>query len=128
MTEHNHIRGRVLIVEDRDITRKILKDFLINQGLEIVEAKDGQECIRLALNQKPDLILLDLSIPVINGWETARLIKSNRATKEIPVIAVTAHTLVEDREEAIAAGCDDYLAKPLNHQILLDKIKNYLHT
>ena len=118
--------ARVLVVEDRDVSRKILKDFLEKNSFEVIEAKNGQQCIRLALHEKPDLVLLDLSIPVIDGWETARLMKSNKTTKQIPIIAITAHTLAGDRERALSSGCDDYVPKPLDHEYLLKRIQHYL--
>ena len=117
---------RILVVEDRSVSRRILKDFLESNGYVVSEAKNGQECIRLALHEKPNLILLDLSIPVIDGWETARLIKSNKTTKQIPIIAITAHTLAGDRERALSSGCDDYVPKPLNHDFLLQRIHHFL--
>jgi CheY-like chemotaxis protein len=122
-TQH---KTSVLVVDDREVSRRILKDFLENQGFVVLTAADGQECVRLALNKKPRVILLDMKIPVIDGWETARLLKSNAATKEIPIIATTAQALDGDRDNAIKAGCDDYLVKPLNHEVLLKSIKRYL--
>lgn len=116
----------ILVAEDRQFSRKILTDFLEARGFSVLMAMNGQECIRLALTQRPSLILLDLSIPVIDGWEIARLLKSNPATREIPIIATTAHTLSGDREQALAAGCDDYLPKPLDHGLLFKKMMQYL--
>jgi len=118
---------KILIVEDGENSRRILKDFLEGKGFQIILAQNGQECMRKAIGEKPDIILLDLSIPVIDGWEAARLMKRNKATKSIPIIATTAHTLIGDREKALEAGCDDYVSKPINHEDLLLKIQDFLN-
>jgi CheY-like chemotaxis protein len=117
---------RILLVEDNEMNRDMLSRRLGRNGFEIVIAVDGGQGVSLATSEKPDLILMDMSLPVIDGWEATRRIKSNAATRSIPVIALTAHALVEDREKALAAGCDDFDTKPVELPRLLEKIKRLL--
>lgn len=114
--------SRILIVEDNEMNRDMLSRRLAKKGFEILIAIDGQEGVEKATTEKPDLILMDMSLPKIDGWEATRLIKASTQSKHIPIIALTAHAMAEDREKAIAAGCDDYDTKPVELERLLDKI------
>jgi two-component system, cell cycle response regulator DivK len=113
---------RILLVEDNEMNRDMLSRRLIRNGYEVSIAIDGQQGADMAMSQLPDLILMDMSLPVIDGWEATRRIKANDATRKIPVIALTAHAMAGDREKAVEAGCDDYDTKPVEITRLLDKI------
>lgn len=114
--------ARILLVEDNEMNRDMLSRRLIRNGYEVSIALDGQQGAEMALSERPDLILMDLSLPVIDGWEATRRIKANDATRRIPVIALTAHAMAGDSEKAIEAGCDDYDTKPVDITRLLGKI------
>ena len=116
---------KVLVVEDVDFNRDLLVQ-LLEDKYQVIEAVNGQEGVELAERESPALILMDLSLPVMDGWEATRRIKANPDLSSIPVIALTAHAMVGDQEKALAAGCDDYLVKPLNEDILMAKIAKYL--
>jgi CheY-like chemotaxis protein len=118
--------GRILLVEDNEMNRDMLSRRLTRSGFEIVMAVDGGEGVAMAASEKPDLILMDMSLPVMDGWEATRRVKADAATSAIPVIALTAHALVEDRERAKAAGCDDFDTKPVELPRLLEKINRLL--
>ena len=113
---------RILLVEDNEMNRDMLSRRLIRNGYEVVIAVDGQQGVDMAISENPDLILMDMSLPVIDGWEATRQIKSNDATKKIPVIALTAHAMAGDREKAMEMGCDDYDTKPVEIARLLEKM------
>jgi CheY-like chemotaxis protein len=113
---------RILLVEDNEMNRDMLSRRLIRNGYEVSIAVDGQQGADMALSEQPDLILMDMSLPVIDGWEATRRIKSNAATRRIPVIALTAHAMAGDREKAIEVGCEDYDTKPVEISRLLGKI------
>jgi CheY-like chemotaxis protein len=113
---------RLLLVEDNPDNRDMLSRRLVRRGFELVFAADGAEAVRMATEERPDLILMDLSLPVIDGWEATRRIKAAPETARIPVIALTAHAMAGDRAEALAAGCDDYDTKPVDLPRLLEKI------
>ena len=113
---------KILLVEDNEMNRDMLSRRLIRNGFEIVIAVDGQQGVDLAASAQPDLILMDLSLPVIDGWEATRRVKGNPATAKIPVIALTAHAMSQDKEKALAAGCDDFDTKPVELPRLLSKI------
>ncbi len=117
---------KILLVEDNEMNRDMLSRRLARRGYEVVIAVDGQQGVDMATNLAPDLILMDMSLPVIDGWEATRRIKAADATKKIPVIALTAHAMAGDREQALAAGCDDYDTKPIDLARLLPKIEKYL--
>ena len=119
---------RILLVEDNEMNRDMLSRRLERKEFEVIIAVDGQAGINMAASETPDLILMDLSLPVIDGWEATRQIKANAATQSIPVIALTAHAMAGDEEKALQAGCDDYDTKPVNFQRLLGKIKTLLNT
>jgi two-component system cell cycle response regulator DivK len=113
---------RILLVEDNDMNRDMLSRRLIRSGYEVFLAVDGQQGADMALSQQPDLILMDMSLPVIDGWEATRRIKANDATRRIPIIALTAHAMAGDREKAMEVGCEDYDTKPVEMSRLLGKI------
>ena len=116
----------ILIVEDNEMNRDMLSRRLMRKGYEITIAVDGQEGVDKSKEANPDLILMDMSLPKIDGWEATRLVKANPDTKHIPVIALTAHAMAEDREKAMNAGCDDYDTKPVELPRLLEKIQAIL--
>jgi two-component system, cell cycle response regulator DivK len=120
--------ARILLVEDNDMNRDMLSRRLIRNGHEVFLAVDGQQGAEMALLKQPDLILMDMSLPVIDGWEATRRIKANDATRRIPVIALTAHAMAGDREKAMEVGCDDYDTKPIEIARLLGKIAALLAT
>jgi CheY-like chemotaxis protein len=113
---------RILLVEDNDMNRDMLSRRLIRSGYEVFLAVDGQQGADMALSEQPDLILMDMSLPVIDGWEATRRIKANDATRRIPIIALTAHAMAGDREKAMEVGCEDYDTKPVEMSRLLGKI------
>ena len=117
---------KILLVEDNEMNRDMLSRRLVRNGFEIVMAVNGQEGLDLASSENPDLILLDMSLPVLDGWEAARRLKADAATAKIPVIALTAHAMVHDKEKALAAGCDDFDTKPVELPRLLEKINSLL--
>lgn len=113
---------KILLIEDNEMNRDMLSRRLIRRGYEVVLATNGQEGLALARSSCPDLILMDLSLPTLDGWETTRRIKSSLSTAAIPIIALTAHAMSGDKEQALAAGCDDYDTKPIEFERLLEKI------
>lgn len=118
--------ARILLVEDNEINRDMLSRRLVRGGYEVIVAEDGQRGLAMAQSGKPDLILMDMSLPVIDGWEATRRIKTDAELKDIPVIGLTAHAMATDRENALQAGCDDYDTKPIELPRLLDKIEKLL--
>ena len=112
----------VLLIEDNELNRDMLKRRLERKEFIVSCAEDGQSGIDMAKNEMPDIILLDLSLPVIDGWNVARQLKADTNTKDIPIIALSAHAMKGDREKALDAGCDDYDTKPVNLEGLLDKM------
>jgi two-component system, cell cycle response regulator DivK len=117
---------KVLLVEDNAMNRDMLSRRLIRRGYQVVFAVDGQQGIDMAASENPDIILMDLSLPVIDGWEATRRVKSQEATKNIPVIGLTAHAMSDDRDKAINAGCDEYDTKPVELERLIGKIERLL--
>ena len=118
--------SKILLVEDNEMNRDMLSRRLERKGFEVVIAVDGQAGINMATSESPDLILMDLSLPVIDGWEATRQIKADPVTHAIPVIALTAHAMADDEQKALEAGCDDYDTKPINLKRLLEKIEKFL--
>ena len=118
--------SKILLVEDNEMNRDMLSRRLDRKGFEVVIAVDGQAGVDMASSSNPDIILMDLSLPIIDGWEATRQIKSNPDTQSIPIIALTAHAMAGDEHKALAAGCDDYDTKPIDLKRLLGKIKNLL--
>ena len=117
---------KILLVEDNEMNRDMLSRRLVRNGYEIILAADGRQGVDMAIAERPDLILMDMSLPVMDGWEATRQVKADPATRAIPVIALTAHAMVQDREKAMAAGCDDFDTKPVELPRLLEKIKTLL--
>ena len=117
---------KILLVEDNEMSRDMLSRRLAKRHFEVVQAVTGQEAIEMALSVLPDLILMDLSLPDLDGWEATRRIKGQAATAAIPVIALTAHAMAGDREKAMEAGADDYDTKPVEFTRLLQKIESFL--
>ena len=117
---------RLLLVEDNDMNRDMLSRRLERRGLEVVLAVDGQQGVDIARSEPPDLILIDMSLPVLDGWEATRQLKAAPETRTIPIIALTAHAMSSDRDKALAAGSDDYDTKPIELPRLLEKIEALL--
>ena len=117
---------KILLVEDNEMNRDMLSRRLQRKGYSVVTARDGEEGHALAVSEAPDLIVMDISLPVMDGWQVTRLLKGNEATRHIPVIALTAHAMVTDREKAFEAGCDDYDTKPVEFGRLSEKIEALL--
>jgi CheY-like chemotaxis protein len=118
--------ANILLVEDNEFNRDMLSRRLIKNGFQITLAVDGAESVQLAKSGQPDLILMDMSLPVMDGWEATLCLKTDPLTKNIPVIALTAHAMGEDRQKALNAGCDDYDTKPIELSRLLSKIHKFL--
>ncbi|MGI9624474.1 MAG: response regulator [Acidimicrobiales bacterium] len=118
--------AKLLLVEDNEMNRDMLSRRLSKRGYEVTMAVDGQEGVDAARDGQPDLILLDMSLPVLDGWAAAEILKKDPATLDIPIIALTAHALAGDREKALEAGCDDYDTKPVELSRLLEKIETLL--
>jgi CheY-like chemotaxis protein len=118
--------AKILLVEDNEMNRDMLSRRLARKGFEIVMALDGAQGVAMAQSESPDLILMDMSLPVMSGWDATRNLKANPETKAIPVIALTAHAMAADRDQAMQAGCDDYDTKPIELTRLLEKIESLL--
>jgi two-component system cell cycle response regulator DivK len=117
---------RILVVEDQEDNRQILRDLLGNTGYQMFEAENGEDAVTMAAAEKPDLILMDIQLPLVDGYEATRRIKANPALSAIPIIAITSYALSGDEDKARAAGCDDYVTKPYSPRKLLAKIREYL--
>lgn len=118
--------AKILLVEDNEMNRDMLSRRLERKGFEVVKAVDGQQGLDMATSEGPDLILMDMDLPVIDGWEATRRVKAGEGTRGIPVIALTAHAMTGERDKALAAGCDDYDTKPIDFPRLLGKIETLL--
>jgi CheY-like chemotaxis protein len=118
---------RVLVVEDDEMNRELVTRFLRRKGYEVIQANNGITGVALALAEVPDLILMDLSLPELDGWEATRQIRANPVTTAIPIIALTAHAFSEEVEQALQAGCNQYETKPLVYRRLIDKIRDVLN-
>jgi CheY-like chemotaxis protein len=118
--------SKILLVEDNEMNRDMLSRRLQRRGYEIVIAVDGKQGVAMANSEHPDLILMDMSLPIMDGWEATKNIKANTSTKSIPIIALTAHAMSGDREQAMKAGCDDYDTKPIDLPRLLTKIEVFI--
>ena len=117
---------KVLLVEDNEMNRDMLSRRLVRNGYDVVIAVNGQEGVEMAAKERPDLILMDMSLPVLDGWEATRRLKADPGTASIPIIALTAHAMESDREKALAAGCDDFDTKPIELPRLLEKMKAFV--
>ncbi|HEU4358611.1 MAG TPA: response regulator [Xanthobacteraceae bacterium] len=118
--------AKLLLVEDNEMNRDMLSRRLIRRGYDVAIAVDGDQGVTMAQSEKPDLVLMDMSLPVIDGWEATRRIKSSDETRHLPVIGLTAHAMAGDREKALEAGCDDYDTKPIELERLIGKIEALL--
>ena len=117
---------RILVVEDQEDNRQILRDLLASTDYEVMEAENGEEALAAVARQRPDLILMDIQLPILDGYEATRRIKADPALRSIPIIAVTSYALSGDEEKARSAGCDDFVPKPYSPRQLLAKIRQYL--
>jgi two-component system, cell cycle response regulator DivK len=117
---------RILVVEDQEDNRRILRDLLTSAGYEIIQAENGEEALAAAARERPDLILMDIQLPVLDAYEATRRIKADPALRAIPVIVVTSYALSGDENKARAAGCDAYVTKPFSPRALLAKIREYV--
>ncbi len=120
--------AKILLVEDNEMNRDMLSRRLIKKGFEVVMAVDGQKGLDMATSESPDIILLDMSLPVMDGWGVAKHLKGDGATKHIPIIALTAHAMSGDREKTLEAGCDEYETKPIRLAKLLEKMETLLNS
>ena len=118
--------AKILLVEDNEMNRDMLSRRLVKRGHEVAIAVDGQEGVDMAVSESPEIILLDMSLPVMDGWEAAKVLKGDAATTSIPIIALTAHAMAGDREKCLEAGADDYDTKPVDFKRLLGKIEALL--
>ncbi len=119
--------ARIILVEDNEMNRDMLFRRLVRKGHDVLTAVDGQEGVNLARQEQPDLILMDMSLPVIDGWEATRQLRADPQTRAVPIIALTAHALAGDRERSLEAGCNEYETKPLDFARLLAKIEHLLN-
>ena len=117
---------RILVVEDQEDNRQILRDLLTSVGYEVIQAENGEEGLATAARERPDLILMDIQLPLLDGYEVTRRIKADPALRAIPIIAITSYALSGDENKARAAGCDAYVAKPYSPRALLAKIREYV--
>ena len=117
---------KILVVDDNQDSRELVVKVLKNKGYEMVEAVDGEEAVERAVAEKPDLILLDISIPKLNGYEVARILKNREEFKDIPIVALTAHAMKGDRMKALEAGCEGYITKPINVRELPAQVKSFI--
>jgi two-component system, cell cycle response regulator DivK len=120
--------AKILLVEDNEMNRDMLSRRLTRQGYEVLLAHDGARGVEVAGSECSDLVLMDMSLPVLDGWEATKRLKADPATRAIPIIALTAHAMAADREKALAAGCDDYDTKPIELPRLLEKMQRLLST
>lgn len=118
--------AKVLLVEDNEMNRDMLSRRLLRQGFEVVVAVDGEQGVQAARRERPAIVLMDMSLPVLDGWEATRRLKADESTRGIPVIALTAHAMAGDRQQALDAGCDDYDTKPIELPRLLEKMRKLL--
>ncbi len=116
---------KILVVEDVEFNRDLVVQ-LLEDDYMVLTAADGEAGVELAERERPDLILMDLSLPGVDGWEATRRIKANEALRNIPIIALTAHAMRGDAEKALACGCDDYIAKPIDEDLLFEKLRQFL--
>ena len=121
------IMPTILLVEDNELNRDMLQRRLEKRGYIVVVAEDGEACLIMAEAAQPDLILMDLGLPVMDGWEATRRLRANAATEGIPILALTAHAMAGDEHKALAAGCDEYESKPIAFERLLEKMERLLH-
>jgi two-component system, cell cycle response regulator DivK len=119
-------RKTILLVEDNEDNLAVYRTILDHMGYRVLEARDGEEGVQRAQQDRPDLILMDISIPKIDGWEATRRLKADEATRGIPIVALTAHALEEDRQKALDTGCDGYLAKPVEPRRVVEEVRRFV--
>jgi len=117
---------RILVVEDNETNMYLIRFILKNKGYQVIEAITGEEGVELALKEKPDLVIMDIQLPGIDGLETTRRIRESKAGKELPIVALTSHAMVGDKEKALKAGCTGYIEKPINTETFIAQIEEYL--
>jgi two-component system cell cycle response regulator DivK len=117
---------RILVVEDQEDNRRILRDLLTNAGYEFIQAENGEEALKVARAERPDLILMDIQLPLVDGYEATRRLKADPALRAIPIIVVTSYALSGDETRARAAGCDAYITKPYSPRVILAKVREYV--
>lgn len=117
---------KILVVEDNETNLYMMRFMLVENGYQVVEARDGLEGVKLAGSEKPDLVLMDIQLPLLDGYEATKQIKANEKTKHIPIIALTSYAMVGDREKSLQAGCTGYIEKPINPETLMAEIEQYL--
>jgi two-component system, cell cycle response regulator DivK len=122
------VAKRILVIEDTEDNRRIFRDLLTHAGFELLEAPDGEKGVAIAIEQKPDLILMDIQLPILDGYEATRRIKANPGSHHIPIIAVTSYALSGDEAKAREAGCDGYIAKPFSPRQVLAAVRNFLQS
>ena len=120
--------AKILLVEDNEMNRDMLSRRLKRRGYEVIMALDGSQGVSMTISERPDLVLMDMSLPIMDGWEATKTLKANPDTQSIPIIALTAHAMAGDREKALEAGCDDYDTKPIELKRLIAKILHFLPT
>ena len=120
--------ARVLIIEDNETNLYMMRFILSQLGCDVLEARDGESGVKLAINECPDLILMDIQLPVLDGYSATRQLRENDATRTIPIIAVTSFAMAGDREKALEAGCTAYVEKPIDPEAFVEEIKTYLHS
>ncbi len=126
LPRQDRLMAKILVVEDNEINRDMMVRRLQRRGFTMVSSVDGQQGVDMARSEKPDLILMDMSLPVLDGWEATRQIKSDADIKHIPIIGLTAHAMVGDRDKALHAGCDDYATKPVEFEKLVELINRLI--
>lgn len=126
MEKNEETLGKILVVDDNQDSRELVIKILQGRGHQLVEAVDGEDALEKVAAEQPDLILLDISLPKIDGYEVTRRLKQNKKFASIPIIALTAHAMKGDKEKALASGCDDYISKPINVRDFYDRIKVFL--
>ena len=125
MRRNNEMK-RILVVEDNDNNLYLIRFILEKNGFEVIEARDGLSGVEMAVKEKPDLILMDIQLPDINGMEATKRIRASKADGDVPIIALTSYAMAGDREKALAAGCTGYIEKPINPETVMGEIKKYL--
>jgi two-component system cell cycle response regulator DivK len=121
------VSKRILVIEDTEDNRRIFRDLLTSASFEVIEATDGEKGVAMAASERPDLILMDIQLPIVDGYEATRRIKANPSLQHIPIIAVTSYALSGDEAKARAAGCNGYIAKPFSPWEVLQTVRSFLH-
>jgi two-component system, cell cycle response regulator DivK len=125
MIDSSQATAPILLVEDNELNREMLIRRLTRAGLQVVAAEDGQRALELMISDQPSVVLMDMNLPVLDGWSACRAARADKRIEHIPIIALTAHAMESDRQDAMEAGCDDYATKPIDFPGLLDKIRKF---